>query len=232
MFFVGEYWSYDLGKLKYYLEKTEGCMSLFDAPLQNNFYTASRTPFGGYDMRTILDNTLMQDCPVLAVTVVDNHDNQPCQALEHWVDWWFKPLAYSIILLRQEGYPSVFYPDLYGAEYSDKNHDINLVPLKNIEKLILERKNFAYGAQHDYFDDRNTIGWIREGDDARPGSGMAVLLTNGIASSKWMKIGEKHTGKSLYDYLGNRKEVIKVNNDGWAQFLVDGGSVSVWVLQG
>jgi len=231
LFFVGEYWSYDISTLKYYIEKTEGCMSLFDAPLQNNFYTASRTAWGGFDMRTILDNTLMKERPQLAVTLVDNHDTQPCQSLEHWVDWWFKPLAYAIILLRLDGYPSIFYPDLYGADYKDKNLNINLAPVNNIEKLMLARNKFAYGTQYDYFDDRNTIGWIREGDDIHKGSGMAVLLTNSTYSSKWMKIGEKYAGKFFYDYLGNVKELIKVNADGWGQFLVNDGSVSVWVLQ-
>ena len=41
------------------------------------------------------------------------------QALESWVEPWFKPLAYALILLRREGYPCVFYPDYYGAEYED-----------------------------------------------------------------------------------------------------------------
>ena len=232
LFFVGEYWSYNLNDLTFYIEMTAGLMSLFDAPLQNNFYTASRTPWGGYDMRTILDNSLVKGYPNLAVTLVDNHDTQPCQALEHWVDWWFKPLAYALILLRQEGYPSVFYPDLYGAEYDDKGQHINLAPVPHIEKLMLARKLFAYGNQYDYFDDRNAIGWIREGDADHSGSGMAVLLTNGPEATKWMKLGEKYAGKTLYDFLGNATRTITVNNDGWAPFWVNGGSVSVWVLQG
>lgn len=231
LFAVGEYWSYDINNLKYYISMTEGCMSLFDAPLQNNFYNASRTPFGGYDMRTILDNTLMKDIPYLAVTLVDNHDTQPCQSLEHWVDWWFKPLAYAIILLRQEGYPSVFFPDLYGADYSDKGQSIHLAAVRNIRELMVARKHFAYGPQYDYFDSKNTIGWVREGDDEHPNSGMAVLLTNGGPASKWMKFGEKHAGKKLYDFLGNVNTIVEVNEYGWAEFLVNGGSVSVWVLK-
>ena len=52
------------------------------------------------------------------MTLVENHDTQPMQALESPVADWFKPLAYSIILMRAEGYP-IFYPDYYGANYSD-----------------------------------------------------------------------------------------------------------------
>lgn len=231
LFAVGEYWSEKLGDLNYYIQMTQGCMSLFDAPLQSNFYTASRTPNGEYDMRCILDNTLVKDHSQLAVTLVDNHDTQPCQSLEHWVNWWFKPLAYAIILLRQEGYPSVFYPDLYGAEYEDKGYKIQLVPVAKMEKLLLARKLFAYGFQRDYFDTYNAIGWTREGDDTHPGSGVAVLLTNGGETSKWMEIGKQLAGKQFVDYLGNCGGTVTVNNDGWAEFFVNSGSVSAWVLQ-
>ncbi|MDD5571708.1 MAG: alpha-amylase [Bacteroidales bacterium] len=231
LFAVGEYWSSNIGELQYYIQMTEGCMSLFDAPLQNNFYQASRTPDGGYDMRCILDNTLVKNNPVLAVTIVDNHDTQPCQALERFVDWWFKPLAYAITLLRQEGYPSVFYPDLYGAEYEDKGCKIKILPVKNIEKLITVRKLYAYGKQRDYLDNKNTIGWIREGDDAHAGSGVAVLMTNGTSSSKWMEIGKKYAGRQLYDFLGNCEGTVTVNKDGWSEFRVNGNSVSAWVLK-
>ncbi|HSI76664.1 MAG TPA: alpha-amylase domain-containing protein, partial [Lunatimonas sp.] len=82
------------------------------------------------------------------------------------------------------------------------------------------------------FDDKNAIGWIREGDEDHSGSGMGVLLTNGSEATKWMKIGEKYAGKTLYDFLGNSNGTIIVNDDGWAPFRVNGGSVSVWVFQG
>ena len=42
---------------------------------------------------------LSRRCPWLSVTFVDNHDSQPGQALESWVDEWFRPLAYALILL-------------------------------------------------------------------------------------------------------------------------------------
>jgi alpha-amylase len=231
LFTVGEYWSTNLSELQYYIQKTEGCMSLFDAPLQNNFYQASRSPNSEYDMRCILDNTLVKESPLLAVTIIDNHDTQPCQSLERWVDWWFKPLAYAMILLRQDGYPSVFYPDLYGAEYNDKGIGVKLEPVRKIEKLIIARKLYSYGIQRDYFDDKNTIGWTRAGDEVHAGSGVAVILTNGAASSKWMEIGKKHAGKQLYDFLGNCEGTTTVNSDGWAKFSVNNRSVLAWVFK-
>ncbi|MDI5424960.1 hypothetical protein MJM99_34645, partial [Salmonella enterica subsp. enterica serovar Kentucky] len=39
------------------------------------------------------------------------------------VEPWFKPLAYALILLRENGVPSVFYPDLYGASYEDSGEN-------------------------------------------------------------------------------------------------------------
>ena len=52
----------------------------------------------------------------MAVTFVDNHDSEPGQALESFIEDWFKPLAYALILLRKEGLPCVFYGDYYGIE--------------------------------------------------------------------------------------------------------------------
>ncbi len=233
-FVVGEYWSADLMHLNYYIQATKGCMSLFDVPLQNNFYEASKN--SDYDIRNIFNKTLVQENPLLAVTIVDNHDTQPCQSLERWVDWWFKPLAYAMILLRNQGYPCVFYPDLYGAKYTDKDRNgnmcmIDLVPVEHIKELMTARKLFAYGVQHDFFYDNHTIGWTREGDDTHTGSGLAVLISNGTDSKKWMKIGQQHAGKQMYDYLDNNKPSTKVNDDGWAEFHVNAKSVSVWVFK-
>jgi alpha-amylase len=52
----------------------------------------------------------------MAVTFVDNHDTQPGTSLESWVEPWFKPLAYALILLRREGYPCLFHADYFGHE--------------------------------------------------------------------------------------------------------------------
>ncbi len=228
LFAVGEYWSSDVAELKYYLAETENMMCLFDAALQKNFHDASRTPNGGYDMRRILDNTLLKERPDRAVTIVDNHDTQPCQALERWVDWWFKPLAYAFILLRRGGYPCVFYPDYYGAEYDDCNQHITLAPVPKLKKMIHARSRLAYGLQRDFFDHPDIIGWTREGDKDHPGSGLAVLLSNGPGGSKWMEMGGAHAGKAFSDCLGNHPGKVTINEHGWGEFKVNGGSVSVW----
>ena len=115
LFAVGEYWAPGkLPLLAKYIDATEGKMSLFDASLHHNLCAASLAG-NSYNLSEIFNETLVSVKPLLAVTVVDNHDTQPLQSLEAPVEKWFKPLAYALILLREAGYPCVFYPDLYGA---------------------------------------------------------------------------------------------------------------------
>ena len=234
LFTVGEFWSYDKHKLHNYISKTGGRMSLFDAPLHFNFHQASNAG-GGYDMRAILDNTLMKEQPGLAVTLVENHDTQPCQALESPVQDWFKPMAYALILLRQEGYPNVFYADYYGANYTTSDNGcnntlINMASHKTaIDVLLAARKKYAYGSQIDYFDHWDVIGWSRLGDASHP-QAMAVIMSDGPGGSKWMNVARAN--KTFIDVTGNFSGQITSNNDGWANFPVHGGSYSVWVEQG
>lgn len=226
LFCVGEYWSNNIASLHWFLEATGGRMSLFDVPLHQNFHIASRSG-GHYDMRRILDGTLMQQNPALAVTFVDNHDSQPLQALESWVEGWFKPLAYALILLRREGYPCVFYADYYGAHYVDRNISIDLIDHKWLLDIFLyARRHYAYGPQYDYFDHWNTIGWTRLGDEEHP-KAMAVILSDGSEGSKWMEVGKPNT--TFRDLTHHFKTSVQTNEHGWGEFRCCGGSVSVWV---
>ena len=113
LFTVGEYWHGDIHHLLNYLNEVEGEMSLFDVPLHYHFYEASHS-FGQYDMSKIFEGTLVDSAPNQAVTFVDNHDTQPSQGLQSWVEDWFKPLAYALILLRKDGYPCVFMAIIMG----------------------------------------------------------------------------------------------------------------------
>ncbi len=232
IFAVGEYWAPgNLELLQLYIEATDGCMSLFDSALHHSFHEASEAG-GEYDLRTILDHSLMMANPLLAVTLVENHDTQPLQALEAPVAAWFKPLAYALILLRAEGYPCVFYPDLYGAKYTDKGSDggdyeIEIAKVSCLENLLRARKNNAYGDQHVYFDEPNCIGFTRLGDGDHPGC--AVVMSNRDAASKRMEMGTPYAGKTFQDTLGHLAEKVTIGEDGWAEFPCPAGSVSVWV---
>jgi alpha-amylase len=232
IFAVGEYWApgfVDL--LLKYIEATGGQMSLFDASLHQNFHVASQIK-NRYDLRKIMDETLLKAMPEKTVTVVDNHDTQPLQALEAPVEAWFKAIAYAIILLRAEGYPCVFYPDLYGAHYKDKDkqgneQEIWLEKVEELEQLLQARCDHAFGPQRDYFDHPNCIGWTREGDGDH--SGCAVLISNGDDGFKNMEIGNRYAGKKFIDLLGKNPAEVEINDEGWGNFFAPAGSVSVWV---
>ncbi len=225
LFAVGEYWNSHLSALTYYLDKTANCIHLFDVPLHYNFYNASNS-HGNFDMRKILDGTLLSTRPQKAVTIVDNHDTQPGQSLSSWINDWFKFHAYALILLRSEGLPCVFYGDLYGIPHS------NIKPLgEKLEMLIKARANLAYGEQIDYFDNDCIVGFTRTGDAEHVRSGLAVILTDTKAGEKRMCMGEKFIGKTMVDILGNYKEKIIIGNDGCGVFFVNDGSVSVYALE-
>jgi len=234
IFAVGEYWAPGkLSLLQKYIETTEGCMSLFDSSLHHNFYTASNEG-SSYDLRRIFEQTLTDVDPLHSVSLVDNHDTQPLQDLEAPVEAWFKPLAYALILLREKGYPCVFYPDLYGAHYKDNDRagneqEIFLDKVDGIEALLKARKENAYGIQRDYFEDANCLGWIREGDDEH--QGCAVVLSNKDAYSKPMEMGAKYAGQIFYDMLKRSEEKVIIDENGWGNFPVPAGNVSVWIAE-
>lgn len=233
LFVVGEYWYNDLNTLLWYVDAVRGKMSVFDVPLHYNFHQASKSG-GNYDLRRILDGTMMQARPTHAVTFVENHDSQPLQALESVVEPWFKPLAYAIILLRQEGYPCVFHADYYGAEYEDWGKDGNrykiFMPSHRwiIDRLLYARQHYAYGPQYNYFDHWNTIGWTRLGDEDHP-KAMAVILSDGPEGNKWMEVGKPNT--KFIDLTQHIKEPVYTNEWGWGNFRCLGGSVSVWIQE-
>jgi alpha-amylase len=235
-FIVGENWVLDdVAKLRSYIDLTEGRMQLFDSMLHHNFYQAGCSG-NAYDMRTIFENTLVESHPQLSVTFVDNHDSQPLQSLEAYVDFWFRPLAYAMVLLREQGIPCIFYPDLYGAKYVDKSNegndaDVELVYVDGLPLMVQLRRDYAYGFQRDYLDHPNCIGWTREGEPDRENSGLAVVLSNGEEGSKNMEIGKGHAGKVFTDATGGRKEEITVNEEGWAEFFCNAGGVSIWVMK-
>ena len=231
IFAVGEYWSYNVDALHAFVEATDGDVHLFDAPLLRNFSDASRAG-NAYDIRQIFDNTLVKDQPALAVTIVANHDTQPLQALENVVEAWFTPIAYTLILLRRDGYPCVFCADYDGAEYTDKGrdgneHKISIPCHRFLIDIFLDcRRNFAYGDQTDYFDHPNCVGWTRTGDDEHKG-GMAVLVSNGDAGTKRMSTG--NSMKAYRDCTGHIADLVTTDNEGFGDFLCPGRSVAVWV---
>ena len=233
LFIVAEYWSHDVDKLQQYIDQVDGKTLLFDAPLQMNFHEASQQG-RDYDMSQIFNGTLVEADPFHAVTLVANHDTQPLQALEAPVEAWFKPLAYALILLRENGVPSVFYPDLFGASYEDtggdgEKHHVDMPVIEKLDQLILARQRFAHGVQTLWFDHPNCIAFSRSGTQDNPGC--VVVMSNGDDGEKTLNLGANYGNKVWRDYLGYRQESVTTDENGEGTFCCDGGSVSVWVLE-
>ncbi|NMD37806.1 MAG: alpha-amylase [Christensenellaceae bacterium] len=224
LYIVGEYWSPDDSTLDQYLKDTDGLLALFDVSLHYRFVEASHAG-RDYDLTTIFDNTLLSRHIFNCSTFVDNHDSQPGQALESWVEDWFKPLAYALILLRQDGYPCIFYGDYYGIGGE------NPIPGKKemLDILLEARLRYAYGEQIDYFDHANTIAWIRLGDDKHKNSGLVCIMSNGDDGNKLLNLTEKFANTTWYDITKNIEHDVVLDEDGNGEFTCKGGSLSVYI---
>lgn len=220
----GEFWNAKEEDNNTYLEKTENRFDLVDVRLHNNLYDASLEG-ADYDLTTIFDQTLVKNHPEHAVTFVENHDTQRGQALESTVEEWFKPAAYALILLREDGLPCLFYGDYHGIEGEFAQESFQEV----LDTLLYARKELAYGEQKDYFDDPNCIGWTRSGNEG--GTPLAVTISNDVANSKTMEIGSDWAGQTFHDILGNCSDTVTIDEDGWGDFPVSEKSVSVWTIQ-
>ncbi|KAG9239073.1 glycoside hydrolase superfamily [Amylocarpus encephaloides] len=222
-FFVGEFWKDSLEDMTCYLDRMGTKFSLFDAPLVYNFSQLSKTE--NADLRNVFEDTLVKAAPINAVTLVMNHDTQPYQALEAPIEPFFKPLAYALILLRYDGYPCLFYGDVYGIK---GEHPFPPSCGGSLPDIVLARKLYAYGVQQDYFDYATCIGWVRYGTWDRR-FGCAVVMSNAGPGTKRMHVGEMRAGEVWTDVLGWEKGEVTIEQDGFGNFICAGTSVSIWV---
>ena len=197
-------------------------MSLFDSPLLDNFSSISKEE--NADLRKVFDGSLVKMRPIEAVTLVTNHDTQTGQTVETPVEGFFKPLAYALILLRKEGYPEIFYGDLYGTKKEDKPEG----PVPHIANLVLARKLYAYGEQDEYFNEANCVGFVRRGTSDYP-SGLACVMSNTGPGQIKMAVGDMHAGEKWTDVHGNEGREVEIGPDGYGMFPCASISVSVWV---
>lgn len=223
IFTVGDFWHWNVNYINDYIASTDQTTSMFDVPLHFNFHDASMAE-GDYDLSRLLDGSLMMSNPSKAVTFVDNHESQQGGILESYVRDWFKPLAYAVILLREQGYPCLFMGDYQGIP------GVKMKSRKTImNKLFKLRKKYAYGVQHDYFDHPDVVGWTREGDAEHPSSGLAVVMSDGTGGTKRMYVGRQFAGDHFADVMGNAKYDIKIDDEGCGEFYVNRQGVAVWI---
>lgn len=229
-FTVAEYWSSDLKYLHEYLDVMENRVQLFDVPLHHNFFDASKKG-KDFSLANIFNGTLVQTRPQSAVTFVDNHDTQPTQSLESFVEFWFKPHANAIILLRQQGIPCVFYPSYYGASYTVGDNTIELAPVPHLYKMLKIRQQFLEGEQNDYFDHPNVVAWCNKGTEENQDSGFAVVLSNNEDGFKEMNLGNHNGNKKFVDVTESHNDAVVTNEEGIAFFPVKSRNISIWIKE-
>jgi alpha-amylase len=145
--------------------------------------------------------------------------------METKIEGYFVPLAYSLILLRKEGYPCPFYGDLYGLS---KPHETPASCGGKLADLILARKLYAYGDQEDYWDNPNLIGFVRRATWDKP-AGLACVMSNTGPGEIKMAVGKEHVGEKWSDVLGWEEGEVEIDEDGYGLFKCPGTSVAVWV---
>jgi alpha-amylase len=224
VFAVGEYWSGSADALEGYLAAVDGAMRLFDVPLHYRMRNAAE---GGrdYDLRTLLDDTLVSRNPIVAVTFVDNHDSQPGQSLASPVADWFKPIAYAFILLRVSGYPCIFYGDYFGNDGAGGDDQKLVAHQVVIDAMLAARALYLHGGQEEYPASSTCVGWLITGDEEHPGV-MAVVASTADAFAITMQT--HRPGLEFRDVTGAHESVLRAGDDGTLDFPARAGRVSVW----
>ncbi|MCY0976775.1 alpha-amylase [Chryseobacterium wangxinyae] len=230
LFILGEFWKDEAEKINDFSQEMNDLISCFDAPLHYNFFNASNEG-KDYDLRKVLDGSFLERKPIFSVSFVENHDTQRLQSLESSVRSWFKPIAYAIILLTKDAYPCVFYPDLFGAEYTDQKdgeeQHIIMPKVEILPKLMEARKLFAHGEQIKYFDHKNCIAFVRKGEKDHPGC--VVIISNSGEGYKEIDLGKEFANSVFRDFLNIRNDEIILDDNGKGIFKVNMCSVSVWI---
>ncbi|SJL11595.1 related to alpha-amylase [Armillaria ostoyae] len=223
LFAVGEYWKDDLSDLEDYLSALGTQYSVFDTPLHYNFKEAGDRA-EEYDMRAIWDSTIVQERPIDAVTLVDNHDTVSAIAITCLMLLLSDPCSIaSRPGVRELGFSGI---QALGIRF-DPAATIR-VPMRLLGRLL-----YAYGELRDYWDHMNCVGWVRMGEKDKGIDGCAVVLCNGSGEgSKRMEVGKEHAGEKWKDLLGWYQGDVVIEDDGWAEFKCSARSVSIWVKEG
>ncbi len=217
-FAVGEFWSGDPQILLQYLKDSGHCMKLFDVALHYRLQQYSNHPENA-DLREVFKGSLVELEPEYACVFSDNHDTQPGQALYSWVEDWFKPISYALLLLRDCRYPCVFYGDLYGI-----NHD-NIAPVPNLDKMIWIRKNLLSGAVIDFNDDdKQKTCWMAPGDHP-------VIVIASIGDWKSATVQDLSLAGHVFTDINYPEHEIWVDENGRADFTCPERNVSVYILK-
>ena len=95
-------------------------MRLFDVPLHYRFRRPASQKGGLRHAHDLRRHAGRGSNPLMAVTFVDNHDSQPGQSLESWVEPLVQAAGLRADPAARDGYPCLFYGDYFGDQYHDK----------------------------------------------------------------------------------------------------------------
>ena len=218
---VAEYATPDVDELLGFIDASEQTTACFDFPLKYRLLAAAEDP--DFDLRTLLDRTLAQARPDLAVTFVDNHDSDPLNAPGEWVPDTFKLHAYAFILLRCPGTPCVYAGDWDGREGGDgdlTSHREMLV------KLLGLRRDFAYGKASDTDIGPACLAFTRSGDAEHPGVLVGVLNRG---DETVVRVGTGRPDTLFVNALSEDEEAVTTDAEGVVEVPVLAGAIAVWV---
>ena len=254
LFCFGEWLAADVSELHGFLGRLSTThpypqeVSLLDFPLRFQFRNAS---YAGesYDLAGWKRQTFMAEQPAKAVTFVECHDYEYGRDFDSHVRESIKPLAYAFILLRPQGYPVVFYPDLYGSAPKDE-HAGQPSGREYLELLLRLRQQFALGEERSYGSGQQ-IGWVRMGSVPGARGAMAVVLSNGLGGVRSVRMDTGRVSRRFYhlatikldsggfvvvrnryDLFGDKAEGLYTDAAGFGDFLTEGGAVTIWLEDG
>lgn len=254
VFAVGEYISEPTQALHDYIRDVSTLwehpqrMTLFDFPLFFKLRQAGREG-DRYDLRKLSQETLQAEQPTLAVTFVENHDYEYGREPDSHVEAWFKPLGYAFILLREAGFPCVFFPDYYGS-FDTGHHKGYFQGREYLDLLLQLRGQFGLGEER-FYAESSVAGWVRMGFVPGAKGAMAVVINTGfnrvqfmsmntgrqnkifyhLATIKWTNDGYLVV-RGTYNIYGTKESRLRTDESGWGEFIADGGSVSIWIEDG
>ncbi len=204
-FGVAEFWDGDLSLVEGYLDSAENTVSAFDFPL---YYTLRDMANGAgtFNMRDLDHAGLVGQRPFQSVTFVTNHDTDEIFEIT-------KPLAYAYILTA-EGYPTVFWNDLFDSSNADLPDAIlNLVQIHN---------DYAEGTTSVLFADNDLYIAQRNGEP-----GLLVAINDCPFDSKTVGVQANWNSQVLHGLTGQGYD-LRTNSTGHVQISVPELSYSVF----
>jgi hypothetical protein len=190
---VAEFWSSDVAKLLWWLDRVEWKSSLFDFPLAFECRNAFNHS-GGYNMANFQWVGLYQKAPFNTVTYCNSHDFD--RSANRLI--FNMATAYALIL-GLEGLPC-----LYAKDYLERFGGYGLD--EKIKNCLYQRYFLGQGSTLWRWTSHDVIAWERMGSGDAPGCLYAINNSPGI-DIDFIGVHTKWRGCWLHDYSGHRPDV-------------------------